>query len=624
MSSQFNSKYNIKYYIKENDLAKDFFENQIYNYGLNLYAGRERENEVHAHEIDECLRKSLVYREYKIKIDSLTTAYHFTIGNLYEKMISEILLWESWKYRIIERESKIIIKKRSYNGYALVGNIDFDTKVPNLGIVEIKSVKQFGWLHFWSNSNVFVSSPYNPSKRKEVGPHYNHLDRLLTYLIISNRTVASIIYISKYATEGILIFTIKINNIAKKNLMSKIDKIMEYYTFKLNKFKEYKNKYNFSNDFKEFERRHIKKLKDPEYEFIQNIIAFPSISCMSCRLGGLKSSSRPTSEYPNFCNIPIKWRKYDQSIFGKIKTEVRKELKKPNPKNPAHLTTIEQKSYPRLGGVEISENRDQKNKIEGAIIDYLVKKFLWKNNFDYIFKCPRLIYYYNNNNMKNIYNTSERNKNLAIWGWRNHMLRLFLYKVYDPNCKAHNFEFPIKINGKEIKYKGIVYRVKEKLTIIITTGSINTKTINTYPRESDLLMCASLQILFNESPIRLVYHGIRSTNMLVYDVYIDDEDKDKIIKIIKQQIIESNQNKPRPDIYCKWCPLSEKICPEGKDYLEESQLSIYTIKDVMKYTKVLINNKIRVIPKYDGGVFEDIILNDELEQEIRNSNFNFD
>lgn len=616
----------------------NLFEQRIYNYAANLYANRYNENEIGAHEIEHCPRSSFVYRKYDLGPDDLTTAYHFTIGNLYETMMADVLKWGKWSRRKIEAEERVESKKTYRDKYRVVGHIDFGTMVGNLGIIETKTKFMWYTLQEWLGSPI-TAKMYRGKKvyEKPVGPDWEHIDRILTYLWLSLRKVGNILYISKYWLEGILPFKVEIN----QDTINYIDNILNLFVNIYTEFLDlYENDADFSDNYSDLLEKHptIKsgrkyveniESSDIERNKINQIPAIPYRWCKSCIWGGYtkkdgKKYKKPNGiRYPNLCDVSLDERGYPRSIFGKKpETEFIKGKKR----------VVPPEYYPDIPGFQITENKVARERIVDNVIEYIADNIQWKYNINNLFGCPRKANYYNNYNIREIFSGSNRGKKLAVWIWKMSTLGKYLLWVYDSDFTQLDIKFPftpVSIDDKDISYTGEAFRLDGNITHIVPTAKIYIyKTKETpFPRFSDLIKCLLLQNILNEDSIKLLYHGIRSTNMLIFDVKPERSAAMSKLSIdLERKVTDIENDIPVPDKYCIWCPLldlkrsafgessEEYICPEGRRYYsEELYKDLSQLIQKIPKTTVKINNKQCNIPSYEPGPLESIELDDLLD-----------
>jgi len=525
-------------------------------------------------------------------------------------MIYDVLLYN--KSRIIDQEEKVEGKK--YNGYRLIGHIDFSTMIGKVGIIELKSIKSFFQLPYMPGSGTAVERKKYDKKEKKVitytidfGPYYTHVDQLLLYLLLSKRTVGTLVYISKTYGDGILPFIIRIGREGLKYVDNRVAELANEYTEALVK---YFNDTRLPKDYSEVltseeARENIKNI-------VKKIRAFPTTHCQSCIYGGFRYwrgvHLRPKGvTYPNLCEIDHFYRKYVKSVMAKWK------YGKPT-------------EYPKIPSLEIKYSKEFHDRLNKEIIEYIADNINWKDSIYNLFGCPRKSNYYSNMDIKKVFLYDKRNTNIGIWVWRQRELSEYLCEIFDPGYS----EIPISVtlNGK--KFVGETYRIDGTITKIAPTAKITYKKLSTFPVAEHLLECALIQYLTGEKPIRLIYYGIRTTNSLAFDVEVKEKYMRPIIDSIEDSVSMIENNVPIPSDYCGWCPFvnyrdaqGNLLCPEGYNYwtkgsetqTEKEAEKISTLYNILcgnyKYKKAVINNKQYDLLAYDYSPIIDTFEDEE-------------
>ena len=567
----------IDYTATENPEMVKKVEGNIINYAENLYKGRYRLNEFGAHEITDCLRRSFVSRKFYSDIDSIKSAYHFTFGNLFENIIMRVL--ERSAGVSLEREEAIAGKK--YDEFRLIGHNDFydkskvkiGDKYITYGIIELKTIKRFVWLPKW-NIGFTPLVKYQMSKEwwtESKGPQYGHLDRLLTYLVIPShsRSSGTLLYISKIKNQGIVPFTIYLTDEGKKEVKKRLDYIATEYS----KWLDY-----FLDD--------PRKLEDM-IEDINEIPAMPNTWCSSCRFGGYSKGSggryikKPDgTSYPNYCktcrpgsnrNVNA-IRKYQRSVYDETSW-----LKNPkwNPDKPTEYPLNES------DGVIVKYLPEVQHDLENKIISTYTKLYVEKNSFRDLFTCPRKVHLFNIFGANKIASNNDWAKNIIIWMWKQSAISSELMAVYDKNYREDDIIF----EHNNIIYSDEIFYIFGNPTIIIPTAIIDPKweaNIKGFPRDRDVNRAIFYLATSEEEKVYLIYHGIRTTNMLIFDISV--KRSGIFIELnanIKERLNKIEKNIPEPEIHCLWCPLvnykdssGNYICKEGRIWAIQNEKRI--------------------------------------------------
>ncbi len=287
--------------------------------------------------------------------------------------------------------------------------------------MEVKTI-----LNFYPNTlQEFAYYVWEPLwvESSSTGPRHNHLDRLVSYVALSNYHIGSILYISKTAGGGFLIYTIRMEDDLKKEIRDILN----------NRAIEFIRYYNLIKG---------KEIEDPTTQKIINEInATPSTDCEYCEFGGYKNKTKPKgliqkkvttpygiveTEYPNYCNVPLEFRVYGRSIFDPFDpSDLRKKEK------PLH--------YPYETRINLTKNNERvrdfvrlaleitaKN-VEDPMVHPTKRTKLYHGEL--LFDCPRKGYYKNRGEYLKIHTANKHTITSGISSWRYYQEKKILYET---------------------------------------------------------------------------------------------------------------------------------------------------------------------------------------------------
>ncbi|MBD3194559.1 MAG: hypothetical protein GF317_05845 [Candidatus Lokiarchaeota archaeon] len=555
---------------KRDTSIEEFYGSRLLKFIEEEYKRVYKDNEIRTHEITQCMRRSLAERLIGEKAITYTSAQHFSVGWIYENGLEDLLVYSGLTYleRDAEYSQSILDKK-----YEWIGHIDFDTNWNVLGVAELKSISTFWKLSRYENL------------RTKLGPKQQHLDRLLAYLVLTNKSIGSLIYISKMALQGFLPFYIRIGQVEEGKPKS-------------NKRFESLIKEAYLERAKTYARlwEDIKRLRplDPSQlgevaEFLNEAPATPSGDCAYCIFGGHYSKSfRPMIEgFTNFCEEKINYRVHPKSVWSSDRTKKSGEKPITYPLENYLIMDLLDKDSPYIKYAGIF---DRKSWLEENAINMFLQMGIKPNLIRHLAGCPRKAHYFSKGNeiIKKIYTNNKGTKTRAIDLWKETIITKNLLKIYQKDDKTEHFKYE--------KYTGKVPKINGHYTLINPVAKVTAKYIReeVFPYLRDIFRALAIYaIKFKDKEkfeiiegIKILYIGIRTGNFVVYNIKPIDSTAVNFIKnIIDNVIFYTKRNIGTPHLWCGWCPIARisivknpepenydhYLCPIGRNYLTRNR-----------------------------------------------------
>lgn len=580
-------------YIRRQDIS-DLLEKAIIEF-MNIESRNYSKNNIHISETPQCPRKAILNHFLTVEFKSLDEFLEMWIGKGCHQYFREIIRGYP--------EQRYVHNYRDVD-MGVEGTVDLET---GKGIYEVKTIDTFYKLSWYNKYNYpqFQFRLVNWNKGTiGKGPHGSHCDQSNGYLLLMQRSLIYLLYISKIQNEGIAVYKINFD------LTDPTDKDL----YNENKELMLDRVSMISAGLVELEG-----VDEYNYEKISEIInrvtsgkAEPSGLCAYCQFGGYADAKHIRGRiskdemtdmekffYENGCDIPIRERgttgnRWKQRVFN----------------------LPEAKVDPNTGEVVdgFLFDKDKVRQIYDNLVEFLVNKVFVPYRASNLFECPRRNYYINKYpNLFELFTSTFETKRRIIWYWMwENIKRYFLYSISNELLETNQFEvleevktYKVNLKTKDdnsvnIVYKDNIFLIDDMPSLIIPTTEVFHPSLPFISHRNHLLLYKQW---YPESNVNVIYLPLRKPkkhkdedfgkipHINTYSVKFNAEyNNQEFLDYLKTKVIKSEKNIPDPKIWCTWCPLltarlsnGDTACPEGQIWFK-GYLSSFS-KEKSKSTK---------------------------------------